>query len=174
MGITLSKFLNDYFGVDELKMALSDIGELTTGQKNVLIKRLIAQWEPHNRDKYDLLEYLDEDYLSDLCIDYNIDADGDENLLRRRIKKAKLLDDSPRPSSMVDDRLISNKKTFEKIGLVNSDSKTIDSTKPIDSSHTGQSKPRINWVKWGAIFGGIAVLISIISLALPYLNHLNP
>jgi len=124
MGISVGKLLNDYFGTDELKYALSDIGELTTGTKAELIKRLVTQWEPHNRNKYDLLDYLDEDMLAQLCDDYNIDSDGDENLLKRRIKRARLLDgDSHRPSSMVDDRLLMNKKTFEKMGLVNADSK---------------------------------------------------
>jgi hypothetical protein len=118
MGIALAKYLNDYFTVSELKDALSNIGELTTGTKIELVKRLVAQWESHNRDKYDLLDFLDEDVLANLCDDYNIGSNGDENLLKRRIKKARLLDgNSPRPSSMVDDRLISNKKTFEKMGL---------------------------------------------------------
>lgn len=171
MGLTLAKLLNDYFGIYELKDALSDIGELTTGTKVELVKRLVAQWEPHNRDKYDLLDYLDEDMLVNLCDDYNIDSDGDENLLKRRIKREKLLDSGPlRPSSMVDDRLISNKKTFEKMGLVDSDSKKVDESKKNSVTKDGakdteksSSHHRISLSKITAICIIIGTIIAVLS-----------
>ena len=162
MGISLAKFLNDYFTVNELKYALSDIGELTTGTKVELVKRLVVQWEPHNRDKYDLLDYLDEYMLVNLCNDYNIDSDGEENLLKRRIKKARLLDgNSPRPSSMVDDRLISNKKTFEKMGL-GTDFKKADDSKQNSSTKDSTTKSFFSTRNILIILGVLATVTTIL------------
>ena len=91
MGTSLAKFLNDYFSVEDLKDALSEIGELTTGTKIELIKRLMSQWEPHRRNRYDLLDHLDEEMLSYFCQDYKIDHKGNASTLKRRIKKEGLL-----------------------------------------------------------------------------------
>lgn len=115
MGISLAKLLNDYFGVNELKDALYDIGELTTGTKIELIKRLMAEWEPHRRNVYELLDYLDEEMLSLFCEDYRIDSDGNPSTLIRRIKKAGLLETNIKKSDFKPDPIVKNEnKSAEK------------------------------------------------------------
>lgn len=108
MGISLVKFLNDYFGVEKLRDALCDIGELTTGTKIELIKRLMVQWEPHRRNVYELLDYLDEETLSLFCQDYKIDPDGNPSTLIRRIKKAGLLEANLKKSDSKPDPIVKN------------------------------------------------------------------
>ncbi|NIP61278.1 MAG: hypothetical protein GWN01_10240 [Nitrosopumilaceae archaeon] len=93
MGLSVRKLLFEYFSVYDLKDALFDIGEPMTGTKDELVDRLRYNWKTHNRRNYDLLDYLEKDALLLICQHYNLDVTpANEDALRRRIKKARLLD----------------------------------------------------------------------------------
>lgn len=83
--------LQRYFYLDEVKSALDDIGEPTSGSKSQLISRLIRTWESHNRGVYGLLDYLDVQTLRILCKDYGLDYRGDRAALLQTIRQADLL-----------------------------------------------------------------------------------
>ncbi len=88
MGLSVTKLLNDYFSVDDLKDVLNDIGEPVSGTKDQLVKRVRTNWKSHNRDNYELLEFLDEDSLYMICHYYNIDTTSTSVPgLRNSIKK---------------------------------------------------------------------------------------
>ena len=91
MGLSVRTLLLRYFYLDEVKAALTDIGESTTGSKSQLAARLIATWESHNRDVYDVFEFLDVQTLRIICKDYGIDHIGDRITLLRRIRRSNLL-----------------------------------------------------------------------------------
>lgn len=92
MVLSVTKLLNDYFSVDDLRDVLNDIGEPVSGTKDQLIKRIRTNWKSHNRDNYELLEFLDDTSLQMICYYYNIDTSStSESGLRNSIKKAELL-----------------------------------------------------------------------------------
>ena len=118
MGLSVKKLLDDYFRLDEVQDALRDIGESTSGTKDELVQRVRNNWESHNRDVYELLDFIDKDSLVMICYYYNLDpTSGKHDVLKRRIKKANLLGSGNRPtahvsnqSSMVDDSHFYSKK----------------------------------------------------------------
>ena len=92
MGLSVKKLLDDYFRADQVQDALRDIGETTSGTKDELVQRLRNNWESHNRDIYELLDFTDKYSLQQICYHYNLDAtEADHGVLKRRIKKANLL-----------------------------------------------------------------------------------
>lgn len=92
MGLSITKLLNDYLSVDDLKGVLMDIGEPVSGTKDQLVKRVRINWKSHNRDNYELLEFLDEDSLYMICHYYSIDTSSTSvSGLRNSIKKVGLL-----------------------------------------------------------------------------------
>ena len=72
MGITVKNFLDRYFSPNLLKEALSDMGIPVGTTKKERIERIVENWRSHNRDWYELLEYLDWSTLSQICDDFNI------------------------------------------------------------------------------------------------------
>jgi len=113
MGLDVDKLLCEYFSKQDVQDALRDIGEPTTGTKEELVDELTENWESHNRDKYDLLDFTEEFVLQDICSHYNLDdTTADHSVLKRRIKKAKLLDSGGRSikSSKVDNSRFYPKK----------------------------------------------------------------
>lgn len=93
LGLSVKKLLSEYFSVEDLKDALYNIGESTYGTKDELVNRLASTWKLHNHDNYELLDYLDEEYLLIICTHYNLDdTPANESALKRRIRKARLLD----------------------------------------------------------------------------------
>ncbi len=84
MGITFTRILS-YFGVDDLKDALREIGEIQTGTRQELAKRVYSKWVTYNRKVEDLLDFLDKDTLADMCYDHNLDDKGSIEILKRRI-----------------------------------------------------------------------------------------
>ena len=105
MGLSVKKLLDDYFRADQVQDALRDIGETTSGTKDELVQRLRNNWESHNRDIYELLDFTDKDSLEMICYYYNLDATpAKHDVLKRRIKKADLLghSDKPKPIAHVD------------------------------------------------------------------------
>jgi len=113
MGLSVKKLLDDYFGADEVQDVLRDIGESTSGNKDELVQRVRNNWESHNRDIYELLDFIDKTSLQQICYYYNLNSTpANHNILKRRIKNAKLLGSGGKPkptaqvsnpSSMVDD-----------------------------------------------------------------------
>ena len=99
MGLSAKLLLERYFYLDEVKTALSDIGEPTSGSKSQLIGRLIASWESHNRDLYDLFDFLYAETLRTICKDYGLDYRGDRTTLLRRIRRAELLTSAKRKTT---------------------------------------------------------------------------
>ncbi len=91
MGLRARVLLERYFSVEDIKNALYDIGETVSGNKSQLIRRLMANWEAHNRDLYGLLDFVDVQTLRIICMDYGLDHRGDRNTLSRRIRRADLL-----------------------------------------------------------------------------------
>lgn len=91
MGLGVRTLLQRYFYLDEVKAALADIGETSSGNKSQLISQLIATWESHNRDLYGLLDFLDIQTLRIICKDYGLDHEGDRTILLRRIKRSNLI-----------------------------------------------------------------------------------
>ena len=117
MGLDVKKLLCEHFSKEEVQDALRDIGEPTSGTKEELVDELSENWESFNRDKYELLDFVDEETLQEICYYHNLDATlADHNILKRRIKKAKLLDSGgkSKPSSMVDDSRFYSKKPENK------------------------------------------------------------
>jgi len=128
MGLSVKKLLDEYFSKEDVQDALRDIGESTSGTKDELVQRLRSNWESHNRDIYELLDFTEEDSLHMICYHYRLDpTPADHGVLKRRIKKANLLGtgkkptahvnrshDSfitkPKPSSIVDEILSYSKK----------------------------------------------------------------
>ena len=104
MGLSIKKLLDDYFGIDQVQDILRDIGESTSGNKDKLVKLVRDNWESHNRDIYELLDFTDKDNLQMICYHYNLDATkAKHDVLKRRIKKANLLGSGGKASSQVDD-----------------------------------------------------------------------
>lgn len=170
MGLSVKKLLEVYFQKPGLQDALDSIHEPISGNNAELIRRIMKEWESHGRNKYDLLVFLERPVIADICDAYNLDSRGSKDALIKRIKKEGLLeDDLPTPSSLVDDRLLDNKKTFEKMGFRNPESKKEEIPKK-DSRNSEHQK--VNpWIKWGTILTGIIVLLTIIGLLIPYLNQ---
>jgi len=105
MGLDVEKLLCEYFSKEEVQDALQAIGEPTTGTKEELVEELNKNWESHNRDKYELLDFTEEDTLQDICDHYNLDdTPANNDVLKRRIKKANLLGSGgkPKPTAHVD------------------------------------------------------------------------
>jgi hypothetical protein len=133
-----------------LQYVLDKIHEPVSGNKDELIDRILSEWESHGKNKYDLFTFLERAVLADICEAYNLDSKGGKDVLIRRIKKDRLLDtDSSALSSIVDDKLLSNKKIFEKISLAAPNSKKDEHTQEIARTHEKQPKGRVNWLKWG-------------------------
>ena len=98
MGLSVKKLLDDYFSKEQVQDALGDIGEPTSGTKNELVRWLLNNWESHNRDIYELLDYTDKDSLQMICYFYALDAtSAKHDVLMRRIKKANLLGSGSKP-----------------------------------------------------------------------------
>jgi len=156
MGLSVKKLLDDYFSREQIQDALRDIGETTSGTKDELVQRLRNNWESHNRDIYELLDFTDKDSLEMICYYYNLDATpAKHDVLKRRIKKADLLGPSgkPKPSSMVDDSRFYSKKPENK---VDDNSQT-----PDVYFHIG-TITHSKWGRIGVVLTIIGIVVSII------------
>lgn len=92
MGLSVKKLLDEYFSKEQVQDTLREIGEPTSGNKDELVQRLQNNWESHNRDIYELLDFTDKDSLQMICYYFKLDAThAKQDVLRRRIKKANLL-----------------------------------------------------------------------------------
>jgi len=92
--MTLEKLLSEYFQKPELQKACYDIDEPTSYNNPELITIILNEWENKGRNKYELFEYLVRPTLSRICKAYKIDHKGSWEVLLKRIRKAKLLDNS--------------------------------------------------------------------------------
>lgn len=120
MSLSTKKLLLDYFTVEDLKDALSDINEKVSGTKEELIKRLTRTWKEHNRDNYELLEFLDDTSLQMICYYYNLDATpASINTYIRRIKNSDLLNQNSRKLKNQNNRIKSQKdiKPFNDVNI---------------------------------------------------------
>ncbi|PBO85440.1 MAG: hypothetical protein COA77_03675 [Thaumarchaeota archaeon] len=97
MSLSVGKLLLEYLNKEEVQDALRDIGEPISGTKDELVHRLKNTWNFHNRDRYELLDFADDDSLQMICYHYNLDPTPANNgTYIRRIKKAGLLDKNSR------------------------------------------------------------------------------
>ncbi len=159
MGLSVKKLLDDYFGIDQVQDVLGDIGESTSGNKDELVQRVRDNWESHNRDIYELLDFTDKDYLRMICYHYNLDAtSAKHDVLKRRIKKANLLGSGGKPkptahvsnpSSMVDDSRFYSKKP------------TIKKEEDSETPHVQINIGSITHSKWGKI-GAVGTFVGIV------------
>ena len=166
MGLSVKKLLCEYFSKDDVQDALRDIGEPISGTKEELCDELVKNWESFNRDKYELLDFTDEETLQQICHYYNLDATpADHGVLKRRIKKANLLGRSGKPkptaqvsnpSSMVDDSPFYSEKP--KI-------KTEDDSQVTDVHFHFSSITHSKWGRIGAIATIVGIVIMIILFA---------
>lgn len=91
MDISLRDFIHKYFYKEDIQAALEDIGESSTGNIDEIEDRLVSTW-PKYRNVYDLLEFLDEEDLLEICYHFNIAYTTDSHrALKNRIKKSGLL-----------------------------------------------------------------------------------
>jgi len=90
----LEKLLSEYFQKPELQQACNDIDEPTSYNSPELITIILNEWENKGRNKYELFEYLDRPTLSRICRAYKIKHKGDREVLLKRIREKKLLDNS--------------------------------------------------------------------------------
>ena len=160
MGLDVEKLLCEYFSKEEVQDALESIGEPITGTKEELVEELSKNWESHNRDKYELLDYTEEDTLQDICDHYNLDdTPADHGVLKRRIKKANLLSPTgkPKPTAHVDrshDSFITKPKITKE-----------DNSQVTDVHFHFSSISHSKWGKIGAIGTIVGILIMIILFA---------
>lgn len=121
MGLSIKKLLDEYLSKEDVQDALRDIGESTSGNKDKLIQKLQNNWKSHNRDVYELLDFTDKESLEMICYYYNLDpTPAKHDILKRRIKKAKLLSSGYRPTAQVNksEEILEPKikpKTFDEI-----------------------------------------------------------
>ena len=156
MGLPLNKLLDEYFRADELQDVLRDIGESTSGTKKELIKRVHDNWESHNRDIYELLDFIDKDYLQMICYHYNLDATkAKHDVLKRRIKKANLLGSGGKASSQVDDS-----RSFKKPKI-----KAENNSQVTDVHFHIGSVTHSKWGKIGVVSTIVGIAIMIILFA---------
>ncbi len=111
MGISAKNFLNRYFGADQLKEPLANIGLPVGSTKKERIDRIIENWSSYNRDWYDLLNYLDWGTLAQICEDFNImySEYAKEDTLRNKIADERILDFRKKQKSST------QKKSYESI-----------------------------------------------------------
>ena len=95
--LPLEKLLREYFQRPDLQNACNSIDEPTSYTNEELIKIILKEWERHGNKKYELLKVLDRTVLSRICKAYKLDHRGNQTALVKRMKKAKLLDDSKKP-----------------------------------------------------------------------------
>ena len=106
MGLSVKKLLDEYFYKEEIQDALDDIGEPVSGSKDELIGRLLNSWELHNRDIYQLLDFIKRDSLMMINDDYNLGIlPAKPEVVRRRIKKANLLGSGGKPKESLGEKL---------------------------------------------------------------------
>ena len=169
MGLDVKKLLCEYFSKEEVQDALEEIGEPITGTKEDLVEELSKNWESHNRNKYDLLDFTEEDTLQDICSHYNLDdTPANHDVLKRRIKKADLLGriGKPKPTAHVDrshDSLIPESKPSSMV-----DDSEFYSKKPktkteakSEPSHVHFHFSSLSHSKWGKI-GAVATIVGIV------------
>jgi len=92
--LPLKKLLSEYFQKPDLQNACRKIDEPTSYTNPELEKIISREWERHGNNKYDLFALLDRPTLSRICDAYSLDHTGSKQVLLKRIKKEKLLDDS--------------------------------------------------------------------------------
>jgi len=94
MGIRVEDFLNRYFTSDQLKEILDDMGLSLGGTKKDRIDRIIDNWSQHNRDWYELLDFLEWGILAKICDDFNIPYSNyaKEETLSNKIEDNRVLD----------------------------------------------------------------------------------
>jgi len=94
MGISVKDFLDRYFGTDELKEPLEDLGLPVGGTKKVRIDRIVENWSSQNRDWNGLLDFLDWGTLAKICDDFGIQYSdyNTEETLRNKIEYERVLD----------------------------------------------------------------------------------
>jgi len=159
MGLSIKKLLDDYFRLDEVQDALRDIGESTSGTKDELVQRVRNNWESHNRDVYELLDFIDKDSLVMICYYYNLDpTSAKHDVLKRRIKKANLLGSGgkPKPTAKVDD----SRSYFKK-----PESKVDDNSQVTDVHFHFSSITHSKWGRIGAVSTIVGIAIMIILFA---------
>jgi len=92
--LPLEKLLLDYFQRPELQNACDEIDEPTSPNNPELITTILNEWENKGNDKYELFEYLKGPILSRICKAYKIDHKGGKEVLLKRIRNKKLLDNT--------------------------------------------------------------------------------
>ncbi len=113
MSLSIKKLLQEYFSVDDLKDVLCDIGEPVSGNKSQLVTRITNNWKEHNRDNYELLDFLDQEQLEMICYYYNTKPSGEgETSLKNSVKRIGLLDS--RYKKRINSNLISKQKNLMK------------------------------------------------------------
>ncbi len=166
MGLSVKKLLDEYFSKEDVQDALRDIGESTSGTKDQLVQRLRNNWESHNRDIYELLDFTEEDSLHMICYHYRLDpTPAKHDVLKRRMKKANLLGSGGKPIAQVDrshDSFITKPKPSSIVDEILSFSKK-PNIKADDNSQVTDVHFHVGTIthsKWGRI-GAVATIVGI-------------
>jgi len=149
----VKKLLDDYFSREQVQDALRDIGESTSGNKDELVQQVRDNWESHNRDIYELLDFTDKESLEMICYYYNLDATpAKHDVLKRRIKKANLLGSSgkPKPTAHVN-------RSHDYVGA----EPTIKKEDDPETPHVQINIGSITHSKWGKI-GAVSTIVGIV------------
>ncbi|MGY5148418.1 MAG: pentapeptide repeat-containing protein [Candidatus Nitrosopumilus sp. bin_7KS] len=174
MGVKVEEFLYDYFGVNQLKDALSNIGVPAGKNKKECVDRILEKWTSYNRSWYDLLNFLDTEDLENICEHFLIEYTDwdDEESLMDKIENARVLDFRKTPkkekrkkSEKTSPSLNFSENNFNIQNKINSDNVTkinSDNVTKINSDNTYHSETRIS--KYHLIVGIVAVIIAAITL----------
>lgn len=91
MGISLRAFIGKYLYREETQDALEFIGEKVSGSNDEIESRLASEW-PKYQDIYNLLDYVDEDRMLEMCEQFEINTNAiTHGALKKRIKQAGII-----------------------------------------------------------------------------------
>jgi len=132
MGISLKVFIGKYLSKEDIQDSLDAIGEKVGGNVRELESRLASEW-PKYRDVYDLLDYVDEDDLLEICEHFSIETKATtHNALKKRIKQSGIITGYSKKST-------SSKKSKKSYSVQMNEHTKIESH--ISVTHIIRSKP---------------------------------
>ena len=131
---------------------LRDIEAPASGNKDRLARRLRDNWESHNRDIYELLNFTDVDSLEMICHHYQLDATFKEkDVLKGRIEKANLLVLDKKPVVVID-RKKDSKTKVSKINNKKSNHKKPKNKRKVNDNKLNHKKPKKSFQPQEIIF----------------------
>lgn len=151
MGISLKPFISKYFYKENIEEALDSIGEKTSGKIGEIESRLANTW-PQYKDVYDLLDFLEEEDLLEICGHFSIDTEATtHSALKNRIKKSNIITGYAKKNI--------KKKSKDKILYMT----------PKENSHTNIT----HLSKWNMIIITIVVAVILTGVSMWWTSHVT-